>query len=245
MRFKPVIHGDIRGLENATRFAAAAVRSKPWLSFFIPGQLYVDGHGNIVEDQSGGDPDSMPVNVKVEYHVRIDPAKITRYHNDAIAAQGDRLQGAQRIMETVALASTASESGKGRKMTSADLPDAGLLQQCYYDRDEAINDRLVDIFMEWDYSEDKLTHALLGKDTILGEALQTAVQSFLTSGNRSSQAATTTSAGSGTTPGEPSTTQPAGPSPISGTQNPSLSASVEPYSSPENNGATPSTPATF
>lgn len=243
-KFKPVIRGNFNqaGLANAARAAATAIHRKPILTFMLTGQILVDAKGNITEDDENGELRE----IEIDYHFRIDPSKIKPSHNNHIAAQRDRLNAAQRMMEKIAIAGGAIEGNK--RVTREDLPDADILAECYTDMDDAVDDRLLACVMvdengntDWDYCDANgapinLTKDLLFKDLRMSEAIHAAFMKWYSPTKGQSATATGMKMDSGTTDTAQSSTPPDAHNPANSTPNPSSSDSPMRSIAPENNG---------
>lgn len=213
--FRPGVKGAVRGIADTTRAAASAVHRKPVLSFSLPGQVVVDGKGNIVE--SGDESQGSLVDVTLVYHLRIDPKKKRPEHQNRVQASRDRVNAAQRTNETATKIVLADQVKSSGRQSRADLPDADLLVEIYEELDAALDEKLLALactdengMTEWDYTDSagnpvNLTAELLKKDVTLAEALQTAVANWERPTKPSLEDATPAKTGDTTKPTTPKT----------------------------------------
>lgn len=186
--FGPRIIGDIKGLEKAQISAAQLTYAKPKLPFLIASQVPVNDKG----EYDAENPTGM-AGVNLEYHFKIDPAKMTSEHVRRIEAAQSRYRAAAKTLSSFNLPGVAT-----KKMTKDDLPDADIMQAIMEELDDANNSRLVDVTMKdedgdtmWDYSDANgnainLTKSLLESDPRLKNAMIGALDDFLNGSNLSS-----------------------------------------------------------
>lgn len=209
LNFKPVVRGNVKGLSDTSRAAAAAVHMKPILVFMLSGQVFVDENQNVVDPGTEG---ATLETVYIDYHLQIDPTKIKPEHNNRIAAMNSRIQAGQRMTEKMAL---AVQGDATRKVTKADLPDTDLMSGLYKEYDDAQDDRLLACVMKdefgntaWDYRGPggetvNLTKELLTNDLRLAEAVNKAYNAWYTPTRPSSGVDTLTNKGDSTTDSTP------------------------------------------
>lgn len=227
-RSKPIpkLLGNYRGLSNATISVAALVHKKPWLPFVLPMQIIVDENDKVLVDREGNyiDDETLgkAVMIGVEFHVQIDPQRITANLNNEVQATQDRLTAAQRIFDKMfAGQGVNNQAADARRMTKNDLPDQDLLVDCYRDRDGALDKRLLACVMndadgktEWDYVDRNgdtpaLTWEFLEANPMVGDALQNAFAEWVNFSSKLSGADTSTTKETGTK----DSTKPTAPAP--------------------------------
>lgn len=205
----PKVRGNFKGLHNSVATAAALVHSKPVLIFTLSGTVFVNENDQVVPELTD---DARVESVLVDYHFRIDPRKLKPEHSNYIAAVRDRLQGAQRMVEKMAM---AQGNVAIKKLTRADLPDVPILMDIYGEMDAAMDQRLLALvdttdngLTAWDYTDENgspvmLTAELLKSDVRLADAMQSALGEWLNPTKASSEVATKETTDDGTKETEP------------------------------------------
>lgn len=202
----PVIRGNVKGLENSQKVAARLIYQKQPLIFSIPAQVWVDEDGNYAPD--GGEGCTLTP-VEIDYHFEINPRAISPEHTNRCAAIQSHLGQILRL-----------DPNKKGKVLKSELADSDAIVELLQERDEAEHERLIACVVkdasgntDWDYTDASgkpvnLTLELLGKDSVLAEAMRGAFDTFTSGLKLSAQVDTKPKTATGSADSTPETPTP-------------------------------------